>query len=163
MLQNSSENDMGIRAAITRTIGQTVFNLGAGKSLDDFPARLEASGAKIRARLDKLNDSDVNRRVLNHIIGIERWGQRRLKVALGEPFIQDEYNGYRPARETAWETLKMQFAETRAETVALARTLAAQPDAASKRIRHNDYGNLLVGGWLNYLRTHAELESRKLR
>jgi hypothetical protein len=144
-------------------IGQTVFERGAGKGLADFPAQFEAGGTKIMKRADDLDDSDLNRRVLNHIIGIERWGQRRLKVALGEPFLQDEYNGYRPARETSWEALKTAFAQTRAETVALARTLAAQPGLASKRIRHNDYGDLSVGGWLNYLRTHAELESRKLR
>jgi hypothetical protein len=154
---------MGLRADITRIIGQTVFERGAGKGLADFPARLETGGTKILARVDDVDDSDFNRRVLNHIIGIERWGQRRLKVALGEPFLQDEYNGYRPARETSWEALKTQFAQTRAETVALARTLAAQPGAISTRIRHNDYGDLSVGGWLNYLRNHAELESHKLK
>ena len=154
---------MGIRADITRVIGQMVFERGAGKPLADVPAQLEAGGQKIMARAGKLQDSDFNRRVLNHIIGIERWGQRRLKVALGEPFVQDEYNGYRPARETPWEALKTQFAAARAETVALARALAAQPGAAAKRIRHNDYGDLSVGAWLNYLRTHAEFESRKMR
>jgi hypothetical protein len=84
-------------------------------------------------------------------------------VALGEPFVQDEYNGYRPPRETGWEALKAQFEATRAETVALARALAAQPGAEAKRVRHNDYGDLSVGGWLNFLRRHAEFESRKLR
>lgn len=144
---------------MTRIIGQMVFE--RGKKLADLPAQLEAGGTKVMARANAMTDSEFNRRVLNHIIGIERWGQRRLKVALGEPFVQDEYNGYRPARETSWEALKTQFVETRAETVALARTLAAQ--AGTTRVRHNDYGDLSVGGWLNYLRTHAEFESRKMK
>lgn len=154
---------MGLRENITLFIGQRVFERGAGKALTNAPEQLEAVGQKIAARASAVPDSDLNRRVLNHIIGIERWGQRRLRVALGEPFIQDEYNSYRPAREATWDALKTQFKATRAETVALARSLAAQPVAQSKRIRHNDYGDLSVGAWLNYLRTHADLESRKLR
>lgn len=121
---------------------------------------LDAAGKRLAAQYARLPDGDFNRRVLNHVIGIERWGQRRLKVALGEPFVTEEYDGYRPPRETGWTDLQALFAETRAATVALARQL---DDKADVKILHNGWGELTVRGWLNYLHVHASLESRKMK
>lgn len=123
---------------------------------------LARAGEALSQRFDKLKDSEQNRRVLNHIIGIERWGQSRLRVALGEALVRDEYNGYRPARETDWPSLKQQFKETRAVTIALAQDLD-QAGVASHKVWHNMYGEITVKGWLRYLNVHANLECKKMR
>lgn len=61
-----------------------------------FAGRLEASGKELEARFAVAADSPENRRQLRHIVGLERWGQRRLRTALGEPPIQDEMDQYAP-------------------------------------------------------------------
>ncbi|MBK9051377.1 MAG: DinB family protein [Chloroflexi bacterium] len=123
---------------------------------------LERSGIALSQRFAQLADNERNRQVLNHIIGIERWGQSRLRVALGDAFVPDEYNGYRPARESDWPTLKQQFTETRAQTTALAHELD-KAGVTKRKIRHNMYGEISVKGWLRYLNVHANLESKKMR
>jgi hypothetical protein len=154
---------MGVRENVRHAAAVLVFEVpNRTKALDIFRKQLEASGKRLLARVNALSDTEFNRRVFNHIIGIERWGQRRLRVALGEPFIHDEYNGYRPPREADWETLKREFQTTRADTVALVGQLQ-QADITNVRILHNFYGNLSVRSWLRYLEMHAGWESRKMR
>lgn len=123
---------------------------------------LAHSGKALSQQFEKLSNNDRNRQVLNHIIGIERWGQSRLRVALGEALVRDEYNGYRPARETDWVTLKQQFTETRAATVALVQDLD-KAGVVSRKVWHNRYGEITVKGWLRYLNIHANMESKKMR
>lgn len=123
---------------------------------------LARGGKALGQRFEKLSDSERNRQVLNHIIGIERWGHSRLRVALGEALVRDEYNGYRPARETDWPSLKQQFKETREVTIALAQQLD-KAGMASRKVWHNMYGEITVKGWLRYLNVHANLESKKMR
>lgn len=132
------------------------------KTLAQMAHTLAQSGNALSQQFDKLRDQERNRRVLSHIIGIERWGQSRLRVALGEAFVRDEYNGYRPARETDWVTLKQQFGETRAITVSLAHDLA-KAGVTSRKVLHNLYGELTPRGWLRYLNIHANMESKKMR
>lgn len=122
---------------------------------------LQASGQQIQQRLHHLPDSDWNRRVLSHIISIERWSQRRLRVALGELFVHDEYDGYRPPRDATWDILKSAFFDVRRETVRLVGALE-RADAAEGRVPHNSYGDLTVRGWLRYVDVHASFESRKM-
>jgi hypothetical protein len=123
---------------------------------------LERSGAALKRRLEQLKDTERNRQVLNHIIGIERWGQSRLRVALGTALVRDEYNGYRPSRETGWAALKEQFAATRAETVTLAHDLD-KASVTARKILHNQYGEISVKGWFRYLNIHANMESQKMK
>ena len=52
--------------------------------------KLTVSGEKISHKLGKKQDSQRNRQVLSNIIGIEQWGQSRLRVALAEPFKEAE-------------------------------------------------------------------------
>jgi hypothetical protein len=130
-------------------------------SYDSLANALHTSGEKLSARWDAKADSPRARAVVSHIIGIERWAQRRLRVALGESFRDEEYDGYRPSRDTSWSDLKAQFRETRAESVALARQLAAQPEYAGK-IHHNDWGALTPRGWLRYMLMHADAEAYKV-
>lgn len=125
--------------------------------------KLSADGESISQKLNKKPDSEQNRRVLSHIIGIERWGQSRLRVGLGEPFKEEEYNVYRPSRNRSWEQLKTEFLITRRKTVALAGELDNQQIDQFLRVKHNRYGNITLGAWLRYLDMHANLESKRLK
>lgn len=132
------------------------------KTAHQMAETLARSGAALQHRFVKMADSTRNRQVLNHIIGIERWGQNRMRVALGEALVRDEYNGYRPARETDWATLQQQFTETRTQTVALAHDLD-KAGVTTRKILHNRYGEISVMGWLRYLNIHANMESQKMK
>ncbi|MCA9918406.1 MAG: hypothetical protein KC445_10670 [Anaerolineales bacterium] len=125
--------------------------------------KLSANGDKIIQKLDKLSDKEQNRRVLSHIIGIELWGQSRMRVALGEPFKDEEYDSYRPSKNRSWEQLKTEFRMTRRKTVALAEELDNQQIAQSTKVKHNQYGELTLGAWLRYLDIHATMEGKGLK
>jgi len=125
--------------------------------------KLTAGGESISQRLDKRPDSERNRQVLSHIIGIEQWGQSRLRVALGEPIKEEEYNSYRPSRNRSWEQLKAEFRMTRKRTVALAEALDANQVDQFMKVKHNRYGMLTIGAWLRYLDMHANWEIKKIK
>jgi len=153
-------------------IKQNVVALGAnlllerpvrGKSYRDIRAELEQAGLKISARLHEKKTSDFNHRVLTHIIGIERWGQSRLRVFLGEPLQQDEYTGYRPARDVPWHELVDLFIATRSETLSLTLALETAAIAPEQTVLHNGYGPLSARAWLRYLQTHASREILQVR
>ena len=131
-----------------------------GKGLERLAAELEASGATMDARLARAGDTPGNRDAIAHWVGIERWGQRRLRVALGEPFVEDGHRPYRPDEATGVEALRDSFAQTRAETVALAHRLIEAGVDPATTVRHNDLGEMTVAGWLAYLIQHPEQESR---
>ncbi len=131
-----------------------------GKALERLAAELEASARTMDAKLAAAGDTPGNREAIAHWVGIERWGQRRLRVALGEPFVEDGYHAYRPDRDDGVVALRRAFATTRAETLALARRLREAGVDPSTTVRHNDLGELSVGGWLAYLVQHPEQESR---
>lgn len=122
---------------------------------------LEAHQATIEAHVTAKADSPRHRAVFSHIIGIERWGQNRLKVALGTPYIRDEYNGYRPAKSDTREELLTAFRATRADTIQLANQLQ-EAGKAEALVPHNAYGDLTALGWLRYLDLHATIEARKI-
>lgn len=125
--------------------------------------KLTASGEKIGQKLAKSPDSQSNRQVLSHIIGIEQWGQSRLRVGLGEPFKEEEYDNYRPSKNRSWEQLKTEFRTTRRKTVALAEELDNRQVNQFTTIAHNQYGNITIGAWLRYLEMHANLESKRIK
>ncbi|MDZ7801410.1 MAG: hypothetical protein U5K81_11550 [Trueperaceae bacterium] len=131
-----------------------------GKGIEVLAAELEASGRALDARIAGKLDTSGNREALAHWIGIERWGQRRLHVTLGEPFLQDEHHSYRPDMGEGLTALQRALAETRAETVALARRLQKEGVDPTTTVPHNDLGRLSVAGWLAYLRQHPEQEAR---
>ncbi|MGL4610886.1 MAG: DinB family protein [Trueperaceae bacterium] len=137
------------------------------QGLKKLTENLQTSGDKVQSRLEKVGSSDKNvigdknRAQLRHIIAIERWGQRRIKVALGEPFLQDENHAYKPDVTTTWAELKELFRTTRAETLELTNKL--QTKDATQTVLHNQFGSLSVLGWLRYLDTHAKNESRGVR
>lgn len=136
--------------------------LVGAKSIADLRTELEAAGQQAGSRLMNLQPSEWNYKLLNHVVGIERWGQARLRAALGEPIAIDEYNGYRPPLSLSWNELQDQFAATRRATAALARDIEESP-AAGEPILHNQYGRLTPSEWLAYLNLHANAEIAKMR
>lgn len=134
------------------------------KSYADYVAMFESKGKEIERKANSAADNDKNRRRLSHIIGIERWGQSRVRVALGDPFVEEEYAPrHRPAKETSWDDLKRQFVETRAASVALVQELSAENAPADLQIKHNSFGEISTKAWLHYLQFHASTEARSLK
>lgn len=131
--------------------------------LADYPARLEATGRKIQARIDSARDSPQNRSQLAHVIGIERWGQSRLRVALGHELTLDDYDGYRPPADRSWAELQQDFAMTRQGTIAIARRLIDARIPVETAIPHNQFGPMTIRTWLQYLSGHAQFESRGIK
>jgi hypothetical protein len=130
-----------------------------GRSILQLAAELEASGQKLDAKIAGKPDTVGNREALAHWVGIERWSQRRLRVALGERFLADEYHAYRPDVTVGLEGLRKSLVETRAGTVELARHLHEAGVDPTFKIRHNDMGDVSVTGWLSYLLQHPVQES----
>jgi hypothetical protein len=133
-----------------------------GRTPEDFARSLEHSGKAVSERLGQVPDTPHNREVAHHIVGIERWGSHRLRVALGEPFALDSYRGYRLPEGSDLPTLRLPFTDTREQTVILVWALRAVDTTLQTKVRHNDAGDLSVGGWLAYLEGHAKRESRRL-
>ena len=147
---------------ILKTIAPPVMDsMMSGKDVSTLTLELAEAGDKLRATLETRPDTEHNRRTLSHLIGMERWGKRRLLVALGESLIMDEYNGYRPRQDRSWDELKAAFLKTRHDTVNIAHQLA-QTDP-NLRIPHNMFGDLTVLDWLFYLRLHADGEVQKMQ
>ncbi|HEY0602052.1 MAG TPA: hypothetical protein VGD58_04030 [Herpetosiphonaceae bacterium] len=154
---------MTIRTRITRFVTRAVLEQPAhSRSYEQLIAALETAGQRILAHISARPDTPRNRNTLQHIIGIERWGQRRLQTALGAPLIDDEYDSYRPAGDTLAQ-LCQSFQTTRQESIALARQLQAQGIAKDAVVRHNQFGAISVGAWLRYLALHGSLESWRIR
>jgi hypothetical protein len=148
---------------IGKILKPIVERQGRGHSLEAWAAVLETTGREVSARLEGAPDTPTNREVANHIVGIERWGQRRLRVALGEAPVLDSYRGYRLPEGTAMAELAQAFVDTRRQTVELANALSAATLSPQTKIEHNDFGALSVRGWLAYLSGHAKRETVRLR
>ena len=147
---------------VTQAVGPHVFEwLGKGASIEDLTAELEAAGKRNMQQLMEIIPTERNYRLLNHMIGIEKWGQQRLKVALGEPFELDEHNRYCPPFRLSWNELQDIFSQTRSDTLEIARQIEAlEPNETE--IFHNDFGEMSVNHWLHYLRLHANIELWKM-
>lgn len=125
--------------------------------------RLEASGAALDARFRGAAADPKAPTTLRHILAIERWAQRRLRVALGDvAFERDESGAYGPPEGASYEALLEALAVTRSETVSLARRVADE-ERAGAVVEHNGVGPLTAVGWLQYLRVHGDLEARRVR
>ncbi|CAN5857038.1 hypothetical protein BH24DEI2_BH24DEI2_18840 [soil metagenome] len=134
-----------------------------GQSFQALAHALERASTPVTERLDRATDTLHNRKVAHHIIGIERWGQRRLQVPLGEAFVDDSYQGYRLAEDADLATLRSAFGTTRRDTVELVRELEAAKVDPTTKVCHNDLGALSVGAWLAYLTSYGKRESSKLK
>jgi len=131
-------------------------------SLELLISELNQSTMEMTEHLDHSSDSPGNRRQLSHMVGIERWGQRRLRVALGEPFLSEEYDHYRPSVERSWDELKSEWMATRQATLALANDLSRLGDSPEFKVIHNMYGSLSIKAWLRYLDVHTSSEAKHI-
>jgi hypothetical protein len=151
-------------SALMRWGAKLVFERPIKKlSLSELAAQLDQSGKQITDRLNICADVPANRRQLCHLIGIERWGQRRVRVAIGEPFLTEEYDHYRPSQESSWEELKAEWDLTRKASHALVQVLSEANVPADTKIEHNQYGPLSVKAWLRYLDDHASSTGRRIK
>ncbi len=133
------------------------------KSLAEIRQDLQAGGEALTQILAGAADTPSNRKQLRHVIGIERWGQKRLRVALGEAFVPGEYDEFCPAEGRAWAELRADFAETRQATLGLTQALEKANLPEGFTVRHNSFGPLSVKGWLRYLNNHAGMEGKRIR
>jgi hypothetical protein len=134
-----------------------------GKNYADLIQNLESSAAATEARFRQAADTPANRGQAAHVIGIEKWGQHRLRVALGEPFVPDEYDGYAPSTSLSMAELGQLFAETRTETLDLARRLQSQGVQLDHKVKHNDMGEITLGAWFGYIAGHGGMEAKRLK
>jgi hypothetical protein len=153
---------MGWKESLYRWAGQRLFERPARRlSVMDLADALSASGAEVRQRVAGKKSTPANHKRLRHIIGIERWGQRRLRVFLGDPLQMDGHHPYNPPADADWDTLQSELASARADTVALAGMLS-QVDP-TRTVPHNQFGPLTARGWLRYLHGHARSEAKLMR
>ncbi|MFT7585545.1 MAG: hypothetical protein ACI9EW_001973 [Cellvibrionaceae bacterium] len=146
----------------TQAVGPYVFErLGKDASVGELTAELEAAGKRNLQQLMEKMPTERNYRLLVHLIGIEKWGQRRLRVTLGDPVISDEHDAYCPPFGLSWNELQDIFNQTRLETLDLARFIE-EAGVSGTRIFHNEFGKITASHWLNYLRLHANLELWKM-
>ncbi len=148
-----------VKKSILGSIMNWISERGARSlSYDDLRSRMTASGARIGARFRAVASTPHNLEAITHIIGIERWAAHRVRVALGEPLVIDEYTGYRPPAGANQEQLCAAFNSTRVATLALLGELQKANTPITKTITHNELGEMSVGGWLVYMDNHAVRE-----
>lgn len=133
------------------------------KDIGMLYGQLESSKQVVLDILRSAANTPPNREQLAHVIGIERWGQARLRVALGQPFEMDEYDAYRPVVNGSLDALRSEFIETRDVTLGIAKQLLEKPSVVSKIIEHNDMGQMTVRSWLQYLDMHGTYELRNVK
>lgn len=154
---------MGLRDTLTGAASNLVLEQPfKNKDMVAIAQELDLAGGRLKRTFAAANDNPDNCRLLSHIVGIERWGQSRLRVALGEPLTMDEYDSYRPPREATWPVLQDAFSETRQQTVAVVQALG-KANVADVKVPHNQFGPLSMRSWLRYLNMHANLEAKKLK
>lgn len=155
-------------SAISRTATKVFSNVAIKRparklGLGDLATRLEDAGKTLELRFGAAMDTPANREKVRHIVGIERWGQRRLETFLGKEAVDDEYDDYQPSASASWRDLKLAFANTRRRTVEMARQLDKAKIGDDRTAMHNGQGPLTAREWLYYLRLHADLESRRVK
>lgn len=124
---------------------------------------LRTSGESTARRIGSGADTPKNRQQAAHIIGIERWGEHRLRVAQGETLVVDEYDGYRPAESLSMVELRQAFESARQETITLVSDLQRNRVPLDRKIFHNDAKDLSLRSWFAYLGSHASRESMRIR
>jgi hypothetical protein len=132
-------------------------------SLGDLATKLEDAGRTLELRYGAAMDTPANRETVRHIVGIERWGLRRLEVFLGKEAVEDEFDDYQPSASASWRDLKLAFVNTRRRTVETAHQLDKAKVGDDRTAVHNSQGPLTAREWLYYLRLHADLESRRIK
>jgi hypothetical protein len=146
---------------VMRAISWAMFERPANnKTLADFVQELEDSQGTIAERIQQAEENDKNHDQITHIIGIERWAQEKLQEALGAPPYEDEYDNYRPPTTTRWQDLLPLFESVRKDTITLTKELEqVDPDT---KIKHNQFGEMTIKAWLQYITGHATMEAKRI-
>lgn len=126
--------------------------------MDHLIERLEKSIGLLDRRILAASRRPRNQDILAHMIGIERWGQRHLRIALGESQHLEEYDAFRPSGK-AWNELYDALRSSRQSTVRLSKSLRMAGVDPATPIPHNQFGEISLIGWLYYLNLHANIES----
>ena len=98
--------------------------------------RLQRSGQHVEQKLAGARELPLNLEAAKHIVGIERWGQQRLRTVLGEPLVMDEYDSYRPEAISTMQALTAEFREARQETRNLLQRLQKERNTTILLISH---------------------------
>ena len=155
---------MGLKSSLLEAVGRFFFERpGRKRSFEALAQELESSNTRIQERLAGFSPRAEDQERLRHIIGIERWGQRRLCVFLGEPFVMDGHHPYKPAETLDWPALLDAFKETRAQTLAMIDALSKPGAEEVATVMHNEFGALSARGWLKYLSGHAASEAKRIK
>jgi hypothetical protein len=163
MIDNNTQRGTPMANIFVKGIVWLMFERpGKQKDYDGHLQALDTSANTINTRLASAEDNASNRDNLCHIIGIERWAQRRMQIALGEAPIDDEYDGYRPSQDATWDDLTRDFHTTREATCALVKQLQAEQVAPETRVPHNMFGDVSLLGWLQYINGHADRHAASL-
>ena len=128
--------------------------------MDRLIKRLEDSGQSLEKHLAKVSGRAANREILVHMLRIERSGQRRLCVALGEPLCED-LDDTRPLAQN-WPLLVEAYKRARKETISLCKSIRMARIDPKTRIPHQQYGDISLLGWLYYLHLYAAVESMRI-
>lgn len=122
---------------------------------------LEQSAEPLLAKLSASITPERAAKQARHILGIERWGEQRLRVALGDRTLElDSHQPYVPDAKLDLSGVIALLRETRTETVKLAQRVARE-GKGRVMVEHNSIGPLSADGWLRYLKVHADLEARR--
>lgn len=133
-----------------------------GKSYQQYNQRFQESSSYIQNLIDLAEANQKNRWELLHIIGMERWMQSRMKVALGALLVQEEYDGYRPPDDTSWHDLKQMFIDVRKDSCDLCAKFDAKNVDPAQKIEHNSVGPLSVKAWMEYVVSHSNRHANKM-
>lgn len=134
-----------------------------GKSIAILQREMESAAEGVAENISNGADTPENRAQAGHIIGIEGWAQQRLRVALGEPQRDEEYDGYRPEPELDMLALRDRFLDVRHNSLVLASELQDEGVTPQQTVEHNDFGPVSVGGWLQYITGHASFEAKRIK
>ena len=153
---------MNLRDTVIRWLAPSFLERPAAKqSFAQLKENLERTASAIQERMAQAKASPQAVKQAQHVIGIERWGQSRLRVALGEPLAMDRYHAHKPEGNLPWPEYAQAFKATRLETLnLLARLEKANSEA---KVPHNQFGPISVKAWLRYLNMHADMESRRIK
>ncbi|HEX8674788.1 MAG TPA: hypothetical protein VF710_23010 [Longimicrobium sp.] len=93
---------MGFKQGFFQWAGRMMFERPVrSQSVVDIASTLSSSGDEVRERIAGKEGTPANVARLRHIIGIERWGQQRLRVFLGDPFEPGGHHPHKPT-DTDW-------------------------------------------------------------
>lgn len=151
-----------INLRLHHAVAQLFIELPARRlGINGLISRLEKSGSKLEKRLTTARARQENQAIVTHMIGIERWGLRRIGVVLGEPAVDEGYDDYCPA-DRDWSQLLASLRSARLATIAMGKTIRMAGVDSNTRVMHNQFGEISLLGWLYYLELHASWESMRI-